>query len=92
MTVYVDNWDQPARVGRINGRWSHLTADTPEELHKFAAKLGLLRRWFQHEGTHRFHYDVTATKRLEAISLGAKAVTWREFSKLIADRNPNRSR
>lgn len=33
MTVYVDDFRVPARVGRINARWSHLTADTQAELH-----------------------------------------------------------
>lgn len=43
MTVYVDDMRVPARVGRINARWSHLMADTDEELHEFAARLGLRR-------------------------------------------------
>lgn len=47
MTVYVDNFRTPASVGRILGRWSHLTANTPEELHQFANRLGLRREWFQ---------------------------------------------
>lgn len=32
MTVYVDDMRRPATVGRISARWSHLTADTREEL------------------------------------------------------------
>jgi hypothetical protein len=36
-----------ARVGGINGRWSHLIADSQQELHAFAARLGLKRQWFQ---------------------------------------------
>lgn len=47
MTVYVDNFRRSARVGRNSERWSHLTADTVQELHEFAAKLGLHRDWFQ---------------------------------------------
>ena len=41
MTVYVDNYRRPTTIGRLNGRWSHLTADTPTELHTFAGRLGL---------------------------------------------------
>lgn len=37
MTVYVDDFLIPARLGCLNARWSHLFADTEEELHAFAA-------------------------------------------------------
>ena len=47
MTVYVDDARIPARIGRHDTRWSHLFADTQTELHEFAARLGLHRRWFQ---------------------------------------------
>ncbi|WP_375539284.1 DUF4031 domain-containing protein [Mycolicibacterium sp. CBMA 335] len=40
MTVYVDDMRMPARVGRIEARWSHLIADTDVELHAFAASIG----------------------------------------------------
>lgn len=83
MTVYVDDWRQEARVGTVSGKWSHLTADTEEELHNFAAQLGLKRSWFQHkEGQPWFdHYDITESKRQKAISLGAVPITWREAGK-----------
>lgn len=76
MTVYVDNMRRPARVGRINARWSHLVADTPAELAEFAARLGLNPAWIQHPGTHREHYDLTDTRRADAIRLGAVEVTY----------------
>ena len=47
MTVYVDDARIPARVGRWDSSWSHLFADTQDELHAFAARLGLRRSWFQ---------------------------------------------
>lgn len=47
MTVYVDDALIPARVGRFTSRWSHLFADTRDELHQFAEQLGLKRSWFQ---------------------------------------------
>jgi hypothetical protein len=31
----------------VTSRWSHLTADTTDELHAFAARLGMRRSWFQ---------------------------------------------
>lgn len=60
-----------ARVGRLQARWSHLMADTDEELHVFAADLGLRRSWHQMPGTAISHYDVTDSKRQLALSRGA---------------------
>jgi hypothetical protein len=84
VTVYVDDWRQPARVGRLDARWSHLTADTPEELHAFAARLGLKRAWFQDRPLGRWHYDVTDSKRQRALRLGAVEVPWRESAEVWA--------
>lgn len=71
MCVYVDNMQRPARVGRLYAVWSHLLADTDEELHAFAARLGLRRAWHQKPGTPISHYDVTEPKRQLALKLGA---------------------
>ncbi|MGW0454506.1 DUF4031 domain-containing protein [Gordonia sputi] len=71
MTVYVDDMRRTATVGAITARWSHLTADTDDELHVFAAGLGLPRRWAQYPGTWKSHYDVTDHQRAEAIAGGA---------------------
>ncbi|MCC9184827.1 DUF4031 domain-containing protein [Mycolicibacterium mageritense] len=76
MTVYVDDMRLPARVGRLNARWSHLMADTDTELHAFATRLGLRRAWAQYPGTSRSHYDVTDSKRREAIRLGAQPIAY----------------
>jgi hypothetical protein len=80
MAVYVDDASIPAEVRngpRVhNSRWSHLTADTADELHAFAQRLGLRREWFQ-DGRHP-HYDVTEGKRHRALQLGAQPNTWRE--------------
>lgn len=78
MTVYVDDARIPARVGRLEGRWSHLTADTREQLDAFAARLGLRPAWIQKAGTPLEHYDVTESKRQLAIRLGAVQITARE--------------
>jgi Protein of unknown function (DUF4031) len=79
MTVYVDDVRIPARVGRLEARWSHLTVgpdDDIAELHAFAARIGLRRSWFQDKKWPRAHYDVTESKRQEAIRAGAVAITW----------------
>ena len=66
MTVLVDAAVWPWR-GR---RWAHLVSDESlEELHAFAARLGVDPRLFEGD-----HYDITAEWREEAITLGAEAV------------------
>jgi len=84
VTVYVDDWRQWARVGAVETRWSHLTGDDLDELHAFAAGLGLRRQWFQdhHADPARHHYDLSDAVRQRAIAAGAVAVTWREGARL----------
>lgn len=85
MSVYVDNMRMRATVGRIQANWSHLSADTTEELLAFAAKLGLRASWIQNPGhIWKEHFDVTDTKRTLAIELGAQQITMREASILWA--------
>jgi len=53
-------------------RWrqaAHLCADTLEELHAFAARIGLRREWFQEKSSP--HYDLTAALYAFARRLGA---------------------
>jgi hypothetical protein len=75
MAVYVDplvDWGALARSrGLRHTAWCHLTADTRDELHTFAAQLGLRRTWFQHPDDWRWHYDITALKRAAALRNGA---------------------
>jgi hypothetical protein len=80
MTVYVNDARIPARVGRIRGRWSHLTADSKNELHTFAAELGLRRAWFQDNDRGLWHYDVTESVRARAVAMGAVEMAWRDMS------------
>ena len=70
MTVYVDDAVHPWR----GERWAHLLADTLDELHVFAALLGIPRRAFQ-DRTSGAHYDVTAELRARAIELGAVPIS-----------------
>lgn len=84
MTVYVDDMFRPAQLQGRPAKWSHLFADTTEELLAFGRTLGLREEWLQHKGTHREHFDVTTEKRTQAIRLGAEAITYpRDVAGLI---------
>jgi uncharacterized protein DUF4031 len=74
--VYVDD----ARIRWRGMQWSHLVADTPEELHDAAARLGLRREWAQDKG-RTLHYDLPEHVRLLAIERGiAIGISWRELA------------
>jgi len=51
-----------------------------EELHAFAARLGIPRRAFQGD-----HYDIPADTRERAIALGAQPVSSRELVRRLID-------
>lgn len=75
MSVYVDDAfcsDDPDGWGKWTGG-GHLQADTLDELHAFAASIGLRRPWFQSRPgrPESDHYDLTASKRDAAILAGA---------------------
>ena len=80
MTVYVDDMRMRKRLGQRPAKWSHLFADSVEELHEFAERIGLKRIWFQDSPTEP-HYDVTETRRLAAIAAGATPVNWPTFAR-----------
>lgn len=49
----------------------HLTTDGPiEELHAFAARIGMRRAWFQPHPLAP-HYDLTPRRRADALAKGA---------------------
>ena len=74
MTVYVD--DMRANFGRMV--MCHMLADTDEELHAMADKIGVARRWHQAPPAHPSHYDIAQSKRKLAIAAGALEITWRQ--------------
>lgn len=77
MTVYVDELRRwPTRIRCFKSGSCHLMADSVEELHAFAARLGLRRSWFQPRS--RPHYDLTPAKRERALHLGAVFVPAKE--------------
>jgi hypothetical protein len=50
----------------------HMIADTPDELHAMADRIGVARRWFQQPPRASFwHYDIAKSKRELAVAAGA---------------------
>lgn len=84
MTVYVDDFDVAARVGTLSRRWSHLVADTPDELRNFGRRLRLPLSWIQKSGTPLEHFDVTSSVRRRAVALGAEPVDYVRMQQVIA--------
>ena len=71
--VYVDD----AEVLKHGCSWFHLMADSIQELHKFAASVGLSARAF-HRGARFPHYDVNTGQRQRALRYGAVAISARD--------------
>ena len=75
MAILVDELREYPGVELPFSVWCHLATDGSfDELHEFAAALGLRRRWFQ-----RDHYDLPAHRRAVAVALGAEEVTTGEL-------------
>jgi hypothetical protein len=78
LMTYPDSAIKPG-IRHLGNQWCHMACDGDlEELHQFAAQLGMHRRWFQ---DHRLvpHYDLTPDRRALAIALGAIEITSGEF-------------
>jgi hypothetical protein len=75
--VYVDD----ARIPWRGLHWSHMVADTAEELHRAADALGLAREHAQDKGL-TLHYDLPESWRERAITLGvARPIHWRDLAR-----------
>lgn len=79
MAVYVD--DMRAPYGRMV--MCHMVADTDDELHAMAAKIGVARRWHQKPKTSHSHYDICLSKRAKAVSLGAIEIDRAKLGEII---------
>lgn len=85
MAIYIDELLTYPEVAikpgirHLGNQWCHMACDGDlNELHDFAARLGLQRRWFQ---DHRLvpHYDLTPEKRALAVQLGAVQIASSDF-------------
>jgi alkanesulfonate monooxygenase SsuD/methylene tetrahydromethanopterin reductase-like flavin-dependent oxidoreductase (luciferase family) len=65
-----------AQYGRM--KMCHMLADTDEELHAMADRIGVARKWWQAPPRHDSHYDIALSKKALAIAAGAVAITWRQ--------------
>ena len=84
MAILVDPAIWPWR-GR---EWAHLVSDSSyEELHVFAARLGIPRDAFQGD-----HYDVPTELRARAIELGADPIDSRQLVKRLRAAGLRRAR
>lgn len=83
MSVYVDGVME--HVTNLPWKkWSHMWADTPDELHEMARKIGHKAEWFQPYPDHSLaHYDLVPSRRRLAISLGAivRQITLDDFKR-----------
>lgn len=88
--VYVDDmkaeYKPSHRSGQIKYIMCHMIADTEEELHAMADKIGVARKWYQGD-----HYDITQSKRELAVKAGAKELTLRELANMAMKRRRERA-
>lgn len=75
-----------------NDLYCHMTSDQPgqaglDELHKFAATIGMKRSWFQDKPGHP-HYDLGRNMRRWAIRKGATPIDSRAYAILVRRVNP----
>ena len=78
MPVYVDGAFLPYRRMLM----SHMLADTLDELHAMADKIGIARRHFQADASTP-HYDICKSKRSLAVQHGAIEIDCRQAVALI---------
>jgi hypothetical protein len=85
MPCYVDAVREYPDAGLRFTAFCHLLADTREELHDMADRLGIPRRFFQ-DHPWRWHHDLPAHLRVQAVALGAREVTMHEVGALLRSR------
>ena len=83
MSCYVDAL---LDYGWKYGPSCHLLADTEEELHAMAYKIGMKRSWFQVGGKAEMpHYDLVASRRKRAVDFGAVEIDRKRLCEMLAD-------
>ncbi len=83
MPVYVDEPREYPKAKLRCKTWSHMVANTSDELEAMARLVDLQPEWIQNPGTPREHYDLVPTKRAKAIRKGAIPVSSRKIAEII---------
>lgn len=86
MPVFVDSAN--IRYGRMI--MCHMVADTPEELHAMAERIGVARKWFQRKASFP-HYDICGAMKAKAIASGATELDRRGMYDFMKDRRKDRA-
>ena len=85
--VYVDDFfkfEPWCKFGRM--KMSHMIADTKSELLEMASQLHLKPSYIQYPNEpKKCHFDVSISKRKEAIALGAQEIKYRDIAKYTCD-------
>jgi hypothetical protein len=88
MAILVDELREYPDTALPFPAWCHMATDGGwEELHAFAARLGLRRAWFQGD-----HYDLPPHGRAAAVALGAEEVGTGELLQRMAGPRGDRAR
>lgn len=82
MAVYVD--DMRARKGRLV--FSHMLADSDQELRSMAQRIGIPAKYHQYPGSPKSHFDVCQQMRARAIDLGAVPITMKQAGAIVRSR------
>lgn len=78
MSVYVDSAFLPYRRMKM----CHMLADSLDELHAMADRIGIARRHFQTDSSAP-HYDICKAKRALAVKFGAVEITRMKLIELL---------
>jgi hypothetical protein len=88
VTILVDDLREYPHTPLPFRHWCHLVSDTSfEELHAFAAWIGIPRHRFQGD-----HYDLPPHVRARAVEHGAREVSTRELTRRMAGPRGDRVR
>jgi hypothetical protein len=85
VACYVDALHEYPDAGLRFTEFCHLLADTRAELHDMAGRLGIPERFFQ-DHPWRWHHDLPAHLRAQAVALGAQELTMHEVGALLRAR------
>jgi len=87
--IYVDDIMEHGKyVGSIRGKSCHMFCDTtPEDLHTFAAKIGMKRSWcsdITQPKSGLLHYDLVPSMRAKAIAHSATVISRNQYVEITS--------